>query len=106
MLVAIGRLEVKPGTNLLRFLWHTLRALMQAKRAAGCLHATTRRGESNVFWSMSLWSTREAMLAYRNSGAHAKAMRAAREFTRQVRFTHWEAAEIPTWEEAMRRAQL
>ena len=103
MYVAIGRLRVKPGTNRLRLLWHGALAYIQAKRANGVVHASVYREDNHTLWSLSVWASSEAMLAYRNSGSHYRVMRVAKELGAQVDFKHWHSEAIPTWEEAMVR---
>lgn len=105
MHIAVGRLSLKAGTGRLRFLWHTLRSQWQAKRAPGCSHAATRREEGNIFWSLSVWQTPEAMRAYRSSGAHLRAMQVTRQITGRADFVHWQSDSIPGWDEAMSRAK-
>ena len=104
MLIAVGRLELRPEANRLWFGILTWLALRQALRAPGCRHATARSENDRVYWSLSAWQTAEAMRAYRNSGAHQRAMRA---FARRStgRFVHWQAESVPDWPEAMRRAE-
>lgn len=100
--VSLGRIRLKPGASQLRFLWHTVSATLQARLASGNVHVSTQ-GEGGVtYWSMSVWDSKDAMLRYRNSGSHRRAMRASRALAERVDFRHWEADAIPDWAEARR----
>ena len=96
-------MRLKPDTNRLRFLWHGALAYLQARRANGIIHASVYREDARTFWSMSVWRSSEAMLAYRNSGSHLRVMRAAQELGARIDFRHWQAEAVPSWEAAMLR---
>ena len=103
MYVAVGRLRFKPETNRLRFLWHGALAYLQARRAKGVIHASVYREDSRTLWSLSAWASREAMLAYRNTGSHLRVMKLAQALGARVDFRHWEAEAVPSWEAARLR---
>ena len=103
MHVSVGRLRLKPETNRLRFLWHGALAYLQARRVDGIIHASVYREDSRTFWSMSVWVSSEAMLAYRNSGSHLRVMRMLRALGARVDFLHWQAEAVPSWEAARLR---
>ena len=103
MHVSIGRLRLPPRSKRLRFLWHGALAYLQAKRAPGVVHASVRREGGHTLWSLSVWTSPDAMLAYRNSGSHLRAMQIARELNAQVEFRHWQSDAVPSMEESMRR---
>ncbi len=103
MHVSIGRLRLPPGSKRLRFLWYGALAYLQAKRAPDVVHASVRREGSHTLWSLSVWASPHAMLAYRNSGSHLRAMQIARELNAQVEFKHWQADGVPTMDEAIYR---
>lgn len=100
MHVSVGRLRVEPGTNRLRLLWQGALAYLQAKWAAGVIHASVYREDAHTLWSLSVWASSEAMLAYRNSGSHLRVMKVARSLGARVDFRHWEADDVPSWEAA------
>ena len=103
MHVSVGRLRLEPGTNRLRLLWHGALAYLQARRADGVIHASVYREGGRTLWSLSVWASSEAMLAYRNSGSHLRVMRVARALGARVDFRHWEADAVPSWEAARLR---
>jgi len=103
MHVSVGRLRVKSGADRLRLLWHGALAYLQARRAEGVIRASVYREDSRTLWSLSVWDSSEAMLAYRNTGSHLRVMGVARRVGARVDFRHWEADAVPSWEEARRR---
>lgn len=103
MHVSIGRLRLTPGSKRLRFFLYGVLAYLQAKRAAGIIHASVYREDNRTFWSLSVWESSEAMLAYRNSGSHARVMTISRSLGARVDFLHWQGDSIPGWEFARRR---
>jgi hypothetical protein len=81
------------------FVWHAVGAMIQARRADGCLSADAR---SIAGWqhTLTVWRDRKAMLAFVASGAHLKAMRAFR-LIGTGRTIGFEAARAPGWDEAL-----
>jgi hypothetical protein len=61
------------------------------------------REGSHTLWSLSVWSSSEAMLAYRNSGSHLRVMNIFMALEGQVDFRHWQTDTIPSWDEAKLR---
>jgi hypothetical protein len=103
MHVAVGRIRLKPDANRLRFLWYGALAYLQARRADGVIHASVCSEDNRTFWSMSVWASGEAMLAYRNSGSHLRAMKVSQALAARIDFRHWQAEAVPGWEVAMLR---
>ena len=103
MHVSVGRLRFKSTSDGLRFLWRGALAYLQARRAKGIIYASVYREDWRTLWSLSVWSTSEAMLNYRNTGSHLRVMKMAPRVEARVDFRHWEAADIPTWEDARSR---
>jgi hypothetical protein len=102
LIVAVGRITLRPEASRLRFIIHTIMSLWQAKRAEGCVHASTNGGDG-AHYSMSVWRSEAAMRAFARSGAHLRAMRAARGFAEEARFRHWHATTVPDWSAAFDR---
>lgn len=72
--ISITGLELKAQRHALRFWWHAIRSMMQARAAEGNLYAETKTIHG-VHHTLSIWRDRKAMLAYLRSGAHRKALR-------------------------------
>lgn len=72
--VSITGLRLKQSRSLIRFWWHAIRAMKQAKQAAGNISAETRT-INGVHHTLSVWENEDAMHRYLVSGAHFAAMR-------------------------------
>ena len=71
--VSVTGFRAKSGVRLLRFWWHALRSLAQARRAAGNLK-TEARSVDGIYHTMTVWADEACMRAYLRSGAHRRAM--------------------------------
>lgn len=71
--VSITGLELKRIWHAPIFWRHALASMSQAQRADGCLSADART-INGVHHTLSLWQSREKMLAYLRTGSHFKAM--------------------------------
>ena len=103
MHVSVGRLRLEPGTSRLRLVWSGALAYLQARRADGVIYASVYREDGWTLWSLSVWASSEAMLAYRNSGSHLRVMTVARALGARVDFRHWQADAVPSWKAARLR---
>lgn len=83
------------------FLVLSVLSMRQAQRAEGCLSAEARRVGA-VFHTLSVWESREAMLAYLRKGPHGRAMTRARRIG-HGKVLGFDAEEAPSWEVALCR---
>lgn len=72
--VSITGLRLKQPGSLIRFWWHAIRSMKQAKQAPGNISAETRTIKG-VHHTLSVWESEDAMRRYLVSGAHLAAMR-------------------------------
>ncbi|CAN0600412.1 unnamed protein product [Ectocarpus sp. 12 AP-2014] len=97
--VSITGLTLKSPLQVLAFSWHATRSFSQAASAPGNL-STDARKVDGVHHTLTVWTSREAMLTYLRSGAHLKAMKAFRSIgTGKVHGYHTDKA--PSWREAL-----
>ena len=75
--VSITGFRLKSSRHLVRFWWHTLRSIAQARRAPGNLSADMRT-VNGVYHTLSIWVDEPAMRAFLITGAHRSAMKAHR----------------------------
>lgn len=103
--ISVTRLRLRSLRYLLPFVWHSFRSLRQAKRAPGNISAQAARLPDGAFWTLSSWDSAKSMSAYRNSGAHRRAMPKLLEWCDEASVGHWEqeSSELPGWDEAHRR---
>ena len=99
--VSITGLRLRGRRHLLRFWWHAIRSMAQARKAQGNLGAETRTIDG-VHHTLSIWIDEQAMRTFLVSGAHRDAMKAFRAIAtgRTLGFT---TNQPPDWEIAHRR---
>ena len=72
--LSITRLRLRSWRFLPEFLYRTIASQRQVTRSDGFLEGYVARGPDLVFWTVTLWSTSEAMRGFRGSGAHRAAL--------------------------------
>ena len=103
--VSVTRLHVRSRWHLPQFLFHSLRSIGQVRRASGFLSGWTGNDAEGGFWTATVWQDLSAMRAFRNSGAHLRAMPKLLHMSDQASFTHFdqEGIAVPTPEAAYDR---
>ena len=79
---------------------HAMASMAQAQSATGCLSAETRTIQG-VHHTLSVWTSKEAMLAYLTQGAHLKAMQLFGKIATGKTFG-FETHIIPGWDDVHR----
>lgn len=104
-IVSITRLHLAGTWHFPRFLFHSLRSIAQARRTPGYLGGWTSNDGEKGFWTATVWEDLTAMRAFRNSGAHLKAMPKLLRLSDQAAFTHFEQSgvDVPTPDAAYER---
>jgi hypothetical protein len=97
--VSITGLKVKNIFASFIFWRHAIPSKAQAESATGLVLLDLKRVGSYHF-TLTVWENTEAMIAYRNSGAHLAAMKAFRKIA-TGKIYGYETKSIPTWEEAL-----
>ena len=99
--VSITGLRLRGRRYLLRFWWHAIRSMAQARRAPGNLRAETRT-IGGVHHTLSVWTDERAMRSFLVTGAHRDAMKAFRAIAtgRTLGFT---ADQPVDWETGVQR---
>jgi hypothetical protein len=100
-LISVTRLRVRKARYLPAFAWYTTLAYFQARRAGGNVARIARREHGLVFWTITVWHSEESMRAYRNGGAHRKAMPHLADWCDEGTYVHWtqespEPPDLPT----------
>ena len=88
--VSVTRLHVRSRWHLPQFLFHSLRSIRQVRRASGFLGGWTSNDTDGGFWTATVWQDVTAMRAFRNSGAHLRAMPKLLHRSDQASFTHFD----------------
>ena len=103
MFISVTRLELRSYWSFFKFLSISKRAQKQAEQAKGNLHVGLNNLGFRFFLTLTAWDSEEDMLTFIKTGAHAEAMRRSGEIARSVQSTHFEANEVPDWEEARKK---
>lgn len=103
MIIVATELHVKSFGKFIPFVRHSIRSTRQARQAEGCLHVWVGNKGWRIGYTLTAWKNKEAMLQYRNSGAHKIAMQQISKLSSRYKTLVWEAANIPTWKEAKSR---
>jgi quinol monooxygenase YgiN len=93
--VSITGLQLKRVWHAPTFWLHAAASMSQAKAAHGCLSADART-INGVHHTLTVWTSREAMLAYLSEGAHLKAMNAFKSFA-TGKVYGLKTATVPEW---------
>jgi hypothetical protein len=103
--VSVTRLHVRSFLHVLPFLWNSLSIVRQARRAPGFLRGKLMGDGGKSGWTVTGWVDEASMKAFRNSGAHRRAMPKLFEWGDESSYAHWEqdSAELPDKKEAHRR---
>ncbi len=104
-LVSVTRLRLRSVWYLPGFFYYAIRSATEAKHARGNRHVSTARTNGLVFWTVTLWESPEAMRAFRNAGAHVRAMPKLAAWCDEATYVHWEQEhnEPPQWNEMYER---
>jgi hypothetical protein len=86
-------------------MWHNIQTRNQIVKADDCKQFTLRiqpKGFGLVFWTLTLWPNRQAVLNFRNHAAHLKAMPLLKELSDEASYVHWEidSTVLPDWRTA------
>ncbi len=87
--ISVTRLKPRGVLNLPSIVLHTLRSRRQIERAPGFLGGYLATGPGPALWTVTAWINEAAMVAYRSSGAHAKAMPRLSRSCSEASITHW-----------------
>lgn len=103
--ISVTRLRLRSIRFLPTFALHTWHSARQARRSHGYLGGYFSKSGGLTFWTVTSWANPEAMWAYRNSGAHMKAMPRLIDWCNEAAVAHWEqpGIECPAPLEAARQ---
>ena len=78
MYISITYFKLKAWWAWPLFQWHALLSYGQANQSKGMIRTQTWSEQKLVFCTLTHWNSMEAMLKFRNSGKHLRAMRISR----------------------------
>ena len=105
--ISVTRLHIRSYRHLLPFIWHSLRSARQAQRAPGFLGGKLMGDGRKAYWTVTAWADEASMRAFRNTGAHLKAMPKLLDWCDEASYAHWAQgdAKLPGMKEAHRRVR-
>ena len=100
--VSVTRLHIRSYLYLLPFLWHSWKSKRQVQSAHGFLGGKLMGDGRKAYWTVTAWADEASMKAYRNSGAHRRAMPKLLHWCDEASYTHWtqDGTQLPTMKEA------
>jgi len=98
MFVSVTRLRLRSWRFLPGFALHSLRSRSQIRSSPGFLRGCFARDSWLSFWTITIWTDELSMKAFRNSGAHLKAMPRLSNWCDEASYVHWEQRDdlLPT----------
>ena len=102
--VVATRMTVARQRWVLRFMAGSLAAARQAQRSPGFLAGRLRAELPGTFWTLTMWESGRDMLAFRDTGAHARVLPRLAGWASEAVFGVWntDAAKLPGWAETAR----
>jgi len=101
MYVSITHLHLKSVWKFFQFYKHNSKVQRQIKTANGILSMEGKGASFMSFYTKTSWTSKDDMLTFMRSGAHADAMRNSSKFARKVTTTGYESESVPSWNEAI-----
>jgi hypothetical protein len=87
-----SRFELRTAWRSPQFLIYSLRLWRQARRSAGVLGVSLRAHPlAGEFWTLSAWTSRQALTGFAGTDPHATAMKRIRPWMRDSTFRFWSA---------------
>jgi hypothetical protein len=103
MIIVATELHVRSFWHFFEFAIASARSMKQAKKSAGCIYADASNKGLKIGYTLTAWQNKEAMLEFRNTGAHKIAMSKIRKLSHQYKTLHWDSDSPPNWNEARNR---
>ncbi|KAL7564071.1 hypothetical protein ACA910_006973 [Epithemia clementina (nom. ined.)] len=99
--VSVTGLELKSWLRYPQFMMYAAPSFMQAQASAGNIYAGVKN-VGNIHHTLTVWKSRNDMLAYLRQGEHLKAMKISREVGKYGKVYGYESDSIPSWDEALK----
>lgn len=104
-IVSVTRLKVRSVWYVVPFFVATMASRRQIRRARGFVAGRLAVERPLGFWTMTVWSSEEAMRTFRNTGAHRQAMPRLLDWCDEASYVHWgqDAGTVPSIDVAYER---
>lgn len=101
MFISVTRLRLRSVRFLPGFALQTIPSLREIRTAPGFLDGRLLPDAHQTFWTVTRWTSAEAMRAWRGAGAHGKAMKSLAHWCDEASIAHWDetgpAEPFPEW---------
>jgi heme-degrading monooxygenase HmoA len=99
--VSATRLRINSVFRFPAFLMANEASAKALVRTEGFIKGVELTDKRLTFWTVTIWESGSAMLVFRNSDAHRKAMQKLPYWCNEATYAHWqqEMDEIPSWNE-------
>lgn len=106
-LISATRLHLRSKLYYLPFQIYVLRSALQVRRSRGFRGGILGGDAQGGAWTVTLWDSDADMRAFRNAGAHRRAMPHLLNWCDEASYTHWttEAPALPSLDEAYQRLE-
>lgn len=101
MIASITELRIKNWLGFLRFIPHAVRCKAEAERSYGVISVQVAAESLFVQRTLTVWESKDAMMAFVRSAPHLKAMKAFGAIANTSYTALFEVTEQPTWEQAL-----
>lgn len=100
--VSVTRLRIRSLRHMPLFSIHTLRVLMEVRRASRFVAGSLLADRTLTFWTMTVWQAQSDMRHFMTRGAHLKAMPMLLDWCDEASVVHWvqDEEKAPSWLEA------
>ena len=103
MFISITLLKLSNPLKLIEFIKLSKNSIIQAQKAPGNLHTSTRGSLRLAFYTLTAWETNKHMRDYIRTGAHKEAMKHTAQLAKHIESSHFENETVPSWDEAIAR---
>jgi len=52
------------------FIWHTIRSIIQSRKADGLIYSSFEKEGWDTYWTLTVWENEVSMKEYRDRGNH------------------------------------
>lgn len=103
--ITVNRVRIRRWRTIPIFALVIFKICRQARRAPGCLDFRIYRTSGLAVWTVTAWKDEQALLAFRDSGAHGRAQPQKPRWFDEAAITRWhqDSAELPCRQTAAER---
>lgn len=103
MYISTTHLQLKSIWKVFSFFKYNGKVQSQIKTAKGVISIDSKGTSFTNFYTITSWKSKEDMLDFMRSGAHATAMKNSPQFAFNITTHGYEGESVPSWEKAIKR---